>query len=96
VLDEPRLSFCASVCDSDDSCATGLRCLERACRHPGPSPGALGASCADDGKCLERRCRAGVCMRACFPDLPGFCPPGYACRAEGGENGCFAERNGCS
>jgi hypothetical protein len=106
-LDEPRRSYCAPACDA--GCPAGLSCLAdpngvRLCRHPSPSPGALGALCNADADCVDGLCAtaasggAAVCTRTCFPDLPGFCPSGTSCSATNtGANACFAPRaSGCS
>jgi hypothetical protein len=95
-LDDPRLSFCTTSCDG--GCAAGLACIEGACRHPAPSPGAVGSTCATAGDCIDALCvapsnaSATVCSVRCFSDLPGFtCPTGTGCTAaaDGGE-ACFA------
>jgi hypothetical protein len=109
-LDEPRWSFCAPACDASGGCPAGLACLADSsgvsmCRHDAPSPGAIGAACASKGDCASAVCATSadggpsVCTDACFPDLPGFCPEGYACTAaQGGSDACFAapaRANGC-
>jgi hypothetical protein len=106
-LDEPRRSYCAPSCDA--GCPAGLTCLAdangaRLCRHPSPSPGALGAPCGANGDCVDGQCASAaaggpaVCTRTCFPDLPGFCPSGTSCAATTtGTDACFAPRaSGCS
>ena len=102
-LDEPRLSFCATSCDG--GCAAGLACVDGLCRHPAPSPGAIGSMCATAGDCVDALCvapsdaTAAVCSVRCFSDLPGFtCPAGTACAASSdGEEACFAtpQSDGC-
>jgi hypothetical protein len=94
-LDDPRLSFCSPACNA--GCPSGLTCVEGLCRHPTPSPGAMGAACSDASQCLDGACaaRAGasmpLCTRTCFTDIPGFCPSGYACVAtQSGGDACFA------
>lgn len=47
--DDPSLRFCSAPCESTRDCAGALVCREGLCRHPTPSPGALGSSCVDDG-----------------------------------------------
>ena len=96
-LDEPRLAFCAPACTSG-ACPDGLACIEGACRHAAPSPGAFGAACASDGDCVDGLCAApaddtgATCTERCFTDLPGFtCPAGSACLpARDGMEACFA------
>lgn len=104
-LDDPRLSFCATSCDG--GCATGLACIEGLCRHPAPSPGAVGSTCGSAGDCADALCvapsgsaSATVCSVRCFSDLPGFtCPDGTTCTAASdGEEACFTTppSEGCS
>ena len=110
-LDDPALSFCAPPCDA--GCPAPLACIadgsgRKLCRHPAPSPGALGATCADATECASGRCLApasggsGVCTSTCFRDVPGFCASGYECAAASGTSdlACFApkpsEARGCS
>ena len=106
-LDDAALSFCAPPCTG--GCPAGLTCLpdgngvER-CRHATPSPGAPGAACDGDDACDDGQCVAAargggpVCAATCFPDLPGFCDPGFGCLpVAGGGSACFAEAHrGCS
>jgi hypothetical protein len=104
--DEPSWSFCAPACDAGAACPDGLACEGGACVHPAPSPGALGAACATDADCSGALCAtpagggAAVCTDACFPDLPGFCPDGFACAAAAdGSDACFpapAHAGGCA
>jgi hypothetical protein len=103
-LDDSRLSFCATTCDA--GCAEGTSCSDGLCRHPTPSPGALGAPCNVDGDCVDALCVSpanvaqAVCTVRCFSDLPGFtCPSGTACGdAADTEQACFAttDGGGCS
>ena len=94
-LDEPRESFCSIACGT---CPSGLACISGACRHPAPSPGAVGATCAGDDDCVGGLCEAAqgstttTCTARCFSDLPGFtCPDGYSCTANAtGAEACFA------
>lgn len=102
-LDEPRESFCSIACGS---CPDGLACISGACRHPAPSPGAVGATCGGDTDCVGALCETAkdgstaTCTARCFSDLPGFtCPDGYSCRANTtGAEACFAEirDDGCN
>jgi len=95
-LDDPRLAFCTTSCDG--GCASGLACLDGACRHPAPSPGATGSTCAAATDCIDALCvapsgaSATVCSERCFSDLPGFtCPAGTTCAAASdGEEAYFA------
>ena len=96
-LDEPRWSFCTPACGAGGTCAAGLVCTDGACRHDGPSPGALGAGCAAASDCASGACAATagggarVCTDACFPDLPGLCPDDLTCAsAADGTHACFA------
>jgi hypothetical protein len=104
-VDEPRWSYCTPACGSGGACPDGLVCAGGACRHDGPSPGAMGASCASGADCASGIClapagaTARVCTDACFPDLPGLCPSGLACAAaDDGGDACFAPAppGGCS
>ncbi|MFN0252268.1 MAG: S1 family peptidase [Kofleriaceae bacterium] len=103
-LDDSRLSFCTVACPGD-TCPGELACVDDRCRHPAPSPGALGSSCETDDACIDALCvapeRGGdrVCAPRCFTDLPGFtCADRATCEpdAEGGE-ACFVtpEDTGC-
>lgn len=102
-LDEPRWSFCAPACDG--GCPDGLACIEGACRHAAPSPGAEGAPCASDADCAGGMCRSPqdgppVCTQRCFRDLPDLaCPGAQTCRAASdGAEACFApdDSGGCN
>jgi hypothetical protein len=104
-LDDATLSFCAPACGASDACPAGLQCLAgsdgaRLCRHPTPSPGALGSACHAATDCADATCLApasnggSVCTLSCFQDLPGFCASGYTCATvadqDGGASACFA------
>ncbi|HEX7702638.1 MAG TPA: trypsin-like serine protease [Kofleriaceae bacterium] len=103
-LDDPRLSFCATTCAA--GCTEGTSCIDGLCRHPAPSPGAIGATCTIDGDCVDGLCVSpanvahAVCTVHCFSDLPGFtCPSGTTCAdAADTEQACFvpAADGGCS
>ena len=102
-LDDPRLMFCATACDG--GCADGLACISGRCRHPTPSPGAIGSPCSLDSQCIDALCTAPrgtaetVCTVHCFNDLPGFtCPNDTACGAAAdAQQACFtAVAAGCS
>ncbi|MEO8843616.1 MAG: trypsin-like serine protease [Kofleriaceae bacterium] len=103
-LDDPRLSFCATTCAA--GCSDGTSCIDGVCRHPAPSPGAIGSTCTGDSDCVDALCVApanvaqAVCSVRCFTDLPGFtCPSGTTCGdAADTEQACFApaDGGGCS
>jgi len=84
-LDDPTLRFCASPCAADAECAAPLACQEALCRHPVPSPGALGATCAEHDDCARGDCvdELGICSTRCVGGR-GDCPDGYGCEHLGG------------
>lgn len=83
-VDDPSLQFCSAPCESTRDCAEPLVCREGMCRHPTPSPGALGSSCIDEscarGECLEEE---QLCSTRCVTGR-GDCPTGFECEHLGG------------
>ena len=67
--DAPRRGYCAPACIADGDCPVGMLCdrASRACRHPTPSPGALGARCHTPWDC-----GAGACAQSA-PGTPPLC-----------------------
>lgn len=80
--DEPALRYCGRACAKDGECAAGMSCVAGRCRHPTPSPGAVGAACASDAQCVNGECRASVCTRRCIADAE--CPASHVCRQSSG------------
>lgn len=81
--DEPRLRYCSRTCSSDAECSGAMTCVRSQCRHPLPSPGAVGATCSTDSACLDGRCLDAHCTRHCVSG-GNDCPTGYACTLTGG------------
>jgi MYXO-CTERM domain-containing protein len=96
--------YCSAACASDAECGGGTVCEDRRCRHPLPSPGALGAACAAHDDCEHGLCarfagEARACSQLCFLDDPATCPAEASCTAQldGLANACRLEpRGGCS
>jgi MYXO-CTERM domain-containing protein len=84
--DDPLLYFCTRPCCGDGDCPEEMTCASGECRHPVPSPGALGSACAGDGECTSDLCYLpdgggeGTCTRSCL-GAPDSCPAGFACVA---------------
>lgn len=88
--DAPEFAYCSRACAGPADCPEGMECAadsggQRACQHPRPSPGALGAACADHGGCQSGLCAsfadsaAKQCSALCFPEDAEPCPRGGAC-----------------
>ncbi|MBX3246227.1 MAG: S1 family peptidase [Myxococcales bacterium] len=84
-FDDPSLRFCAAPCAAARDCAAPLVCEEALCRHPLPSPGALGATCDGDLACARGECLEDeqVCSVRCVTGR-GDCPAGFECAHLGG------------
>ncbi|MCA9606865.1 MAG: trypsin-like serine protease [Myxococcales bacterium] len=85
-LDEPSLRFCASSCSADPDCGEPLSCQEMLCRHPLPSPGAVGSTCATLDDCARGDClveQGSLCSYRCVSGR-GDCPTGFSCEHLGG------------
>lgn len=86
--DEPRLRACSAPCAREDDCPPPLACAgDGLCRHPEPTPGALGSACASRADCLSGECLAregapSICTERCAG--AARCPEGYACTHHGG------------
>lgn len=83
--DDALLSFCTRPCNADDNCPAAMTCASGECRHPLPSPGALGSSCAGADECTSDDCYRpdgsdGTCTRSCL-GKPDSCPAGFECVA---------------
>lgn len=83
-LDEPLVRHCTTSCVGDADCPAPLSCQEALCRHPLPSPGALGSACATNDDCVRGDCldERGICSYRCVD--PVDCSAGYACEHLGG------------
>ena len=108
--DAPDFSYCSPTCAGAADCTPPLRCEDRACRYPLPSPGALGAVCAANDDCGSGFCvhdgAAWHCSQLCFEDDAEACPAGFACKAnpdtadtsaclvEASPSGCAVGRTG--
>lgn len=100
--DEPKRSFCSQPCGGDDDCPAGLACAPDGCRHPLPSPGALGSACAQDSECVAGTCyvaspdQGGACTKRCV-DTMTDCPSGFRCELTSGITFyCIAVPSGCA
>lgn len=89
--DAPGLSYCATPCESQGDCSEPLECADDYCRHPLPSPGALGTTCESaydcEGRQFEELFLRGmcyldgeeyVCTNVCIPEVIP-CPDGFTC-----------------
>ncbi|MCC7541529.1 MAG: trypsin-like serine protease [Deltaproteobacteria bacterium] len=107
--DEPALRFCSRTCTRDADCDATLGCDEGFCRHPLPSPGAIGAACDDHDDCARGDCldERGLCSVRCVVGREGDCPSGYRCTHLDGSDfyclarprssdGCRASQSGAS
>jgi uncharacterized protein (TIGR03382 family) len=99
--DDARLAFCAPSCDEARPCPPPLTCTPEGCRHPTPSPGALGAACADAADCEDRTCyrapdeAGGLCTRRCLA-VGQDCPDGLVCQnVAGTQFYCLPPPGGC-
>lgn len=98
--DDPLLYFCTRPCAADADCPAALTCAAHECRHPTPSPGALGSSCTGDGECTSDDCYVpdgsdGTCTRSCF-GKPDSCPAGFDCVAiDTFVDNCLPRSDGC-
>jgi MYXO-CTERM domain-containing protein len=96
--DDPLLYFCARPCG--DGCPAAMTCAASECRHPLPSPGALGSSCLGAEECTSDDCYRpddgdGTCTRSCL-GKPDSCPAGFECAAiDTFVNNCLPEPGGC-
>lgn len=105
--DAHGFNYCSATCSGDRDCPIGMACASdddgKACRHPFPSPGALGAPCENHADCAFGMCgrptsdAPRVCSALCFPGVSNTCQESYFC----GHNldtenayGCFAEPTG--
>jgi MYXO-CTERM domain-containing protein len=92
--DDPLLYFCTRPCNGDRDCPAALACTAGECRHPLPSPGALGSSCTADSECTSDDCY-GTCTRSCF-GKPDSCPAGFDCVAvDTFVDDCLPKAGGC-
>lgn len=98
--DDPLLYFCTRPCNHDDNCPAAMTCASGECRHPLPSPGALGSSCAGADACTSDDCyrpdgSGGTCTRSCF-GKPDSCPASFDCVAiETFMDDCLPRSGGC-
>lgn len=78
--DEPRIMYCAPSCAKDSDCPAKMKCEEKQCRYPLPTPGALGAACVQPTDCdfgLDCTARQ-LCSVRCVSGA-GSCPSGFEC-----------------
>jgi hypothetical protein len=91
--DDPAVRYCSASCAADRDCPAPMQCEAEECRHPLPSPGAIGAACAGDTDCAGGLCapeRFGgpyLCTISCLPTAPAPCAAGYACADDPGQPG---------
>lgn len=93
-VDDASLAFCGQACGE---CPAPLECSDGFCRHPVPSPGALGASCEADADCASGEClnERAICSVRCVDS----CSTGFVCEHLGGVDFyCVPEpaRGGCA
>jgi uncharacterized protein (TIGR03382 family) len=80
-----------------------MSCARGSCRHPTPSPGALGATCADANACETGSCakphgsdRAATCTTRCLQSAD-TCPTDFTCEPVAtAEHACFPATSGCT
>jgi len=106
--DAPSFGYCSRGCNGASDCPSGMVCAQSEaapqCRHPLPSPGALGASCVLHSDCEEGLCarssavQSRRCARLCFPG--DECSSGQHCAPNidrSGTYACFVDHTeGCS
>lgn len=82
--DDPVVHYCSQACTKDSECADGMRCDDRACRYPAPTPGALGAPCTANPDCVHGTCESGgFCTVRCV-SAQADCPAHFTCERAGG------------
>ncbi len=104
--DAPDVQYCTAPCGGDGDCPAAMKCVASSCRHPLPSPGALGGACAEDldceknSLCAEAMGGARACAVACDAGARAACPSGFSCAADAAHapnSACFARpASGCS
>ena len=83
-LDDPAVHYCSRECTRDDDCTDGMTCEDSQCRHPAPTPGALGAPCRTDDDCIHGACESGgYCTVRCV-SAAADCPVRFTCEHAGG------------
>lgn len=101
--DATESPYCVAPCDGDAACPDAMTCTEGECRHPLPSPGALGAVCATANECETGSCqraagtdRPETCTTRCLP-AADTCPTDFTCEpVANAEHACFPATSGCS
>lgn len=87
--DDDSVSYCSQECLVSSGCSGGMVCVPAGaavgqCRHPLPTPGALGSPCASDADCADTQCTStGVCSVRCTPG-GAACPGASQCASAGG------------
>lgn len=101
--DATESPYCVAPCDGDAACPDAMTCAEGSCRHPAPSPGALGARCATANECETGSCqrpagtdRPATCTSRCLPTAD-TCPTDFTCApVANAEHACFPASSGCT
>jgi len=86
--DDTRVRYCTQICAGDGYCPSPMQCIASMCRHPMPSPGALGATCTGAADCVDQLCVDSACTIDCASD--GACPVSFECRTDGAGSFCVA------
>lgn len=85
----PNTGNIGEACYDNETCVTGLACVNYLCMDPEAGPGELGGNCLDNGTCLsgELSCINNICQQLapntgsaggpCYPD--DTCDEGLAC-----------------
>lgn len=100
-VDDPRVSFCSTTCDTVDDCDPPLNeCSdegggEKTCRFAEITPSTQGYPCSGNDECRSEICDQdeGICVEPCGSG--GDCPDGFECNGVQGVDSCTIP-HGCS
>lgn len=65
-----QVQYCTVPCGPEETCPSGLICVQGFCMLSAQGGGYLLGTCRNDQDCETGVCRKGVCTEACSPDLP--------------------------